>query len=139
MDKLIGLINFNFEYLFFIILVIFLSLTKKNLNEYTKKLFDNLNKDMDLLKNIPEEPDNSQKTDNSLRNSNNLKNYKLNVTYQEEKKRSLTEEDVSGIYESTGDTYNEGIIFKNQQKDLWIFRHKEIVSEQENNITNKIK
>jgi len=116
------MINFlknNWEYLIFIVIVIFITL--KSITNKVK--LDNI---MNLKQNdiLMDDVNNSRK-----KKEVDINNVKIKVTTN--KMKNL---DVTGIYNSTKEFFNEGLVFKNEKKNLWIFRYNDVVSENEENL-----
>ena len=98
----------KFEYIFFIFSVIYFTIIN-----YLKRINSKL------------ENDDLKKEENV-----NYDDIKIEVTY-ENKSSDL---DVSGTYLSTKNFYNKALVLKHTFQDLWLFRYKETVSENEDNI-----
>jgi hypothetical protein len=66
--------------------------------------------------------------------SNSQENSKLSKIRVEYKTKNVLNENVSGVYTLTNKYINEAIIYKHDSKKLWLYRFKEFVSEDEDNI-----
>ena len=66
--------------------------------------------------------------------SNPQEKSKLSKIRVEYKTKNVLNENVSGVYTLTNKYINEAIIYKHDSKKLWLYRFKEFVSEDEDNI-----
>ena len=94
------------EYIFFVIIILYLSVVN----------FNRSNSQIDPVISNPQE---------------NSKLSKIRVEY---KTKNILNENVSGIYTLTNKYINEAIIYKHDSKKLWLYRFKEFVSKDEDNI-----
>lgn len=120
----------DYGYIFFIAVVIFFSFKKKKLN-----MFENLNSPKyDMIEDLKPDSEHSSKhsSKRDFTSGTDLNNIELEIVYDNKERTPLVNIDVSGIYSSTSEFYNDGLIFKKKNEDIWVFRNKEMVSEEEN-------